>query len=299
MISKLITIWVQVRDLFLYLFRNAIVVNGYVDDHTLWGIRHRNWGDDLNYYFMRELTGRPVVFYHNFKLAQWFHFTNYLCIGTLLDALNYSNNQTIVWGTGVSGQERDFVHPKQVCSVRGPMTHAFAERYGVGCPKVYGDPAMLLPWVYSPKISTKYKWGIIPHVVDLHHPVVEAIRTQHPEIKIIDLAHYERWTDVIDDICSCEKIASSSLHGLIVSDAYGIPNSWVELSGKISGGYFKFQDYGASVGREMTVPVRLTSVEELLQLEVASLSGMPLVDKEMLLRACPLPVRKKFMPWVN
>ena len=77
-------------------FRHAIIVNGYVDDYTWQGIRHRNWGDDLNYYFLRELTGRPVIFYHNFKLAKWLHFKNYLCIGTLLDAVNYSNTQTIV-----------------------------------------------------------------------------------------------------------------------------------------------------------------------------------------------------------
>ena len=41
------------------------------------------------------------------------------------------------------------------------------------------------------------------------------------------------------------------------------------------------------------------SIDSTHELEVSALSGMPLVDKEMLLRACPLPVRKKFMPWVN
>ena len=107
----------QINNIILYLFKHAIIVNGYVDDHTWRGIRHRNWGDDLNYYFLRELTGRPVVMYHNFKLAKWFRLKNYLCIGTLLDAVNYSNAQTIVWGSGVSGQERSFVHPKIWCTM--------------------------------------------------------------------------------------------------------------------------------------------------------------------------------------
>ena len=282
------------RDLWLWLFSRALVVNAYVDDHTWCGIRHRNWGDDLNYYFLRELTGRPVVFYHNFKIAQWLHLKNYLCIGTLLDAVNYSNRQTVVWGSGVSGQERAFVHPCRVCSVRGPLTREFAERYAVDCPEIYGDPAMLLPLVYKPKVQKAYKWGLIPHVVDLHHPVVEDIRANHPEVLVIDLAHYKHWTDVINDICSCEKIASSSLHGLIVSDAFGVPNSWVELSGKISGGYFKFRDYGASVGRLVNVPVRLTSSRDINQLTTEVLGSSSMVKIEELLKACPLPVRRKY-----
>lgn len=292
--SKLVTIWVQLRDMFLYWFRGALIINAYVDDHTWRGIRHRNWGDDLNCYFIRELTGRPVVFYHNFKLAQLLHLKNYLCIGTLLDAVNYSNRQTVVWGTGVSGQERPFVHPQQICSVRGPQTREFVERYGVACLEIYGDPAMLLPLVYKPKKQKTYKWGLIPHVVDLHHPVVEDIRANHPDVLIIDLAHYGRWTDIIDEICSCDKVASSSLHGLIVSDAYDVPNSWVELSGKISGGYFKFRDYGASVGRFMHEPVRLKSFSDMDQLKTDIPGSKSLVNTDELLKSCPLPVRKRY-----
>lgn len=71
LLSKLVTVWVQVRDLYLFLFRRALILNSYVDDHTWRGIRHRNWGDDLNYYFVKLMTGRPVVFYHNFKIAHW------------------------------------------------------------------------------------------------------------------------------------------------------------------------------------------------------------------------------------
>lgn len=262
----------------MYVFRHAIIVNGYVDDHTWRGIRHRNWGDDLNYYFLRELTGRPVIMYHNFKLAKWLHLNNFLCIGTLLDAVNYSNAETIVWGSGVSGQERTFVHPKKMLSVRGPKTKEFCDRYGVQCSEVYGDPALLLPLVYQPHRGVQcsiaassvqevqkasYRLGIIPHVVDLHHPVIEEIREKYAdEILIIDLAHYEKWTDVIDQICSCERILSSSLHGLIVSDAYQVPSCWIELSGNISGGYFKFYDYAFSVNRCFETPHVINRIED-------------------------------------
>lgn len=271
--SKVVSIWVQIRDLYLYFFRHAIIVNGYVDDHTWRGIRHRNWGDDLNYYFLRELTGKPIIFYHSFKLAQWLHLKNYLCIGTLLDGQKYKENNTIVWGSGCSGAKRGMNHPKTVLAVRGPKSKEYLMQQGICCPDIFGDPALLLPLVYkaSPPAlphregaSKKYRLGIIPHVVDQQHPVIREIKEKYAdEILVIDLARYEKWTDVIDQICSCEKILSSSLHGLIVSDAYQIPNCWIELTGNISGGYFKYRDYGASVNRCFDEPQRVSSVADI------------------------------------
>jgi len=273
--------WVQIRDLYLYFFRHAIIVNGYVDDHTWKGIRHRNWGDDLNYYMIRVLTGRPIVFYHNFRIARWLHLPNFLCIGTLLDGEAYKNRETIVWGSGCSGEDRGMSRPRKVCSVRGPISYTYLQQQNVPSPEIYGDPALLLPMVCQPKCrkvqveegarvqgGQRYKLGIIPHVVDQQHPVIQEIREKYAdEILVIDLAHYEQWTDVIDQICSCEKILSSSLHGLIVSDAYQVPNCWIELTGNISGGYFKYHDYASSVHREFTEPARIEIVEDLFSLK--------------------------------
>lgn len=293
-LSKIVTVWVQVRDLYLFLFRRALILNSYVDDHTWRGIRHRNWGDDLNYYFVKLMTGRPVVFYHNFKIAHWLRLKNYLCIGTLLDGLNYKNAQTIVWGSGCSGAKRALSVPKSVMSVRGRLTRDYLFEQGVDCPEVYGDPALLLPMFYKPVVQKKHKMGVIPHVIDYKHHVVEAIRAQCPDVLIIDLAHYDKWTDVIDQICSCEMIASSSLHGLIVSDAYGIPNCWIELGGKLSGGYFKFKDYGTSVGRQLEKPLVLDDVNKLnlLKSDITKWAP-PVFNAHAILVACPLPISKK------
>ena len=294
--------------MYLYLFRHAIIVNGYVDDHTWRGIRLRNWGDDLNYYFIQALTERPVVFYHNFKLAQWLHLKNYLCIGTLLDAVNYANPQTIVWGSGVSGQERTFVYPNNILAVRGPKTKEFCDRYGISCPEVYGDPALLLPLVYkaSPPAlphregaSKKYRLGIIPHVVDQQHPVIREIKEKYAdEILVIDLAHYEEWTDVIDQICSCDCILSSSLHGLIVSDAYQIPNCWIELTGRISGGHFKYYDYASSVERSFGKPIKIENFADVRDLmdhtdDVFSKANAEIIKalQEGLIRVAPFQIK--------
>lgn len=284
-----IRIWVQIRNIYMYYIRNAILINCYVDDRCRHGINHRNWGDDLNYYLMNRISNRPIVVYNGFWLARKLKKKNYLCIGTLLDAVNYSNPQTVVWGSGVSGQERSFVPPLEICSVRGYKTLEFLSTHGIECPNSFGDPALLLPRYYSPFFQRKkYKLGIIPHVIDLDFDVINKIRETQTDILIIDLAHYEKWTDVIDQICSCEIIASSSLHGLIVSDAYNIPNCWITLSGKISGGLFKFYDYFSSVNRKDSEPIKIEKISDLVQVyKQVSLWKSIEIDTDEILKCCP------------
>lgn len=285
----LVRIWVQIRNIYMYYIRNAILINCYVDDRCWYGINHRNWGDDLNYYLMNRISNRPIVVYNGFWLARKLKKKNYLCIGTLLDAVNYSNPQTVVWGSGVSGQERSFVPPLEIYSVRGYKTLEFLGKHGIECPNSLGDPALLLPRYYTPFTqSKKYKLGIIPHVIDLDFDVINKIRETQTDILIIDLAHYEKWTDVIDQICSCEIIASSSLHGLIVSDAYNIPNCWITLSGKISGGLFKFYDYFSSVKREESEPIKIGKISDLVQVyKQVSLWKRIEINTDEILKCCP------------
>lgn len=308
---KVVSLWVQIRDLYLYLFKRAIIVNAWIDDHTWRGLDHRNWGDDINYYFIKELTLRPVVSLFNFRLARIFKFKNFLCIGSLLGMPGYANENTIVWGAGSFGELKGVV-PKHICSVRGKLTRDILIGKGIDCPKVFGDPALLLPLVYNPremfkvqgskfkdtssflsqseaihetrnqKQETKrYRLGIIPHIDDLRHPVIEEIREKHvDEIQIIDLAHYSEWTSVIDQICSCKCILSSSLHGLIVSDAYQVPSCWIELTGKILGGHFKYYDYASSVGREFDKPYPVEKIEDITYLSDNAESHFSCADAE-------------------
>lgn len=287
-------LWVQIKDLYLLFFRRAIIVAGYVDDNCTYGVRHRNWGDELNYYLLRYLTGRGVFFYVSFWPARHLHLKNYLCIGTLLDAVNYSTPQTIVWGGGAAGHGK-IVPPKKILSVRGPLTRRYLQQKGIDCPECYGDPALILPLFYQPENNgKKYKLGLIPHVVDQQHPLIQEVHKHHPEILVIDLGHYDCWTDVIDQICSCEVIASSSLHGLIVSDTYGVPNCWAEFTGNISGGYFKFHDYAASVGRDFDKPLQLQTFADIDNIFSIAAQWRPImIDRKAILNACPFKIKAK------
>lgn len=296
-------LWVQISNLYLYLFRNAIIVNGYVDDLVIRGIKHRNWGDDLNYYFLKELTGRPIVFYHNFKLANLLHLKNYMCIGTLLDAVNYSNSKTIVWGSGCSGLERSFVAPAQIKSVRGAKTKDFCESFDVECPNVYGDPALLLSLVYpmSNKITLRHdkkrRIGIIPNIYDLKHSIIKELhKTQINDVIVINMSHYKIWTDIIDEIRSCDVILSSSLHGLIVSDVYQVPNVWISLSGNAIVGHYKFLDYLDSVGRLVDAPIKVDNVEILYTLKGECASSKKILElQKKLIKSCPFNIKNKWL----
>ena len=92
---------------------------------------------------------------------------------------------------------------------------------------------------------------------------------------------------MVDEIISCEKIISSSLHGLIVADAYGIPAIWTKFSEKVLGDGFKFRDYFASVGRNDKSPLEInetTSVEMILN---SFYTYKIEFDSEKLIRNCP------------
>ncbi len=224
-----------------------------------------NYGDDLNVFLLERLTRKKVLKYNEF-----YHFNreNILCIGSILE---YScNKNSIIWGSGsMYGNTTKVCNPKKVCALRGPYTKKYLESFNVDCPDVYGDPALLLPLVYNPyKKECTFKLGIIPHYVDFDLPHVKAFREEHPEILFINMQSYTNWHEIIDKILSCERIASSSLHGMIISDAYNVPNTQLIFSNKISGGDFKFRDYCAGVQRKYKKPIDCSNkinIEQILE----------------------------------
>ena len=120
---------------------DKLYVNGWVRMTTK-GILPRNFGDDINFSFLPNLTGYTHLLH---KKNQYNRSTNYLMIGSILTD-KYTDEQSIIWGAGML-KERTLKHkPKQVCAVRGPLTRDILLKSGIECPEVYGDPALLMPY---------------------------------------------------------------------------------------------------------------------------------------------------------
>lgn len=274
---------------FIYMFsRRTIQINAWVII-KYGNVKKRNWGDDINVFLLEKITNKKVVVINQSLFHRFAKKINYICIGSILGL--YENEQSIIWGTGFIGYDKKLLcKPYRICSVRGKYTRELLMKLGYECPPVYGDPALLISKFYIPpkKECHAYKIGFILHYVDASNIVVNDYVKKNSDCIIISLSNYEKWTDVIDKICSCEFIISSSLHGLIVSDTYGIANVWVRLSEDIVGGNFKFLDYFSSVDRKEIEPNMITSMSDIDDLyESRNLYKKPCIDYDKIMESCP------------
>ncbi len=204
--------------------------------------KKENYGDLLSKYLVEKISGKEVKWVHP-KKQPWYKWdkTNYVTIGSIL---HHASKDSIIWGSGIIDKTQP-IKEANYRAVRGPQTRKFLLGLDYICPEVYGDPALLLPKYYHPEVEKKYRLGIIPHYHDFK--IVSENYIKDPEILVIDLMTLDV-EDVTREILSCEKTISSSLHGVIVSQAYGIPSVWVEFSNKIFGDGIKYRDYLESVG---------------------------------------------------
>lgn len=254
----------KLKNLYIDLFYSPIVINACL--FYSWGkVVHRNWGDDINYFLLKALTKKKISYLYASSLSYYWKKNNYLVIGSTITML--TNSRTVIWGAGVIDPHQQLpAIPKKVLAVRGPLSRQYLLAKGIDCPPVYGDPAMLVRYYYKPNMQKKYKLGIIPHYDDQSHPAIHNLERQK-DVLIIKMENYKNWLEVIDQICSCEYIASSSLHGIIIAETYEVPNLWIELYGKLLGGHFKFHDFFMSIGHDREKPFIVkenTGINEIL-----------------------------------
>lgn len=170
-----------------------------------------------------------------------------------------------LWGTGTlfdglrgAWWEKywDANHRKlDIRAVRGPLTRQIFLKLGHNCPEIYGDPGILMPLIYTPEHIDKNhlnEYGIVPQ-----HVNETEVRKYIPEDKIISM-NTNDYKNVIDKICSCKMIYTSSLHGIILAEAYGVPAVFYRGLPNIID--HKYKDYYASTGR-FDVPMASTLVE--------------------------------------
>ncbi|MCX6810746.1 MAG: polysaccharide pyruvyl transferase family protein [Candidatus Berkelbacteria bacterium] len=209
-----------------------------------------NWGDLANGFFLKLVLGKePTLINYDDESYKKTNSEYFLIIGSIL-AL--ADEQAVIWGTGfMKYGEKVKGNPRKILAVRGPLSREGLLAQNIDCPAIFGDPILLYPRFYKPDIEKKYALGIIPHYSDVDNPWLK--ENIDPSVKIIDVK--QSGNGFVDDILSCKKIASSSLHGIIVADAYDIPSTWIRFSDADWGNGFKFRDYFLSVGRKDADPL--------------------------------------------
>lgn len=209
-----------------------------------WWNSHPNFGDELSRIIVEGVSGKPAIWCRP-ETACLF------AIGSLFNIMRKrrvagNNSAPNVWGTGTSVvlPDLEFVRDLNICAVRGPITRKLLN---IEC-NVYGDPALLTPLFLPSSSRVEGKIGIVPHIGHNLDSSLKADLLAHPDFVLIDAT--SSVPTVIQQITQCEHIFSSSLHGIIVADAYGIPNTWLQRPDhNLPRGCLKFLDYFASVKR--------------------------------------------------
>lgn len=236
--------------IFSIIFLTSLTHPSYSEDSMFWwksgeGI---NFGDDLSRVIVERMLGHSV---------------RYRCLEskkkTLLAAgsiLHYARDGDVIWGSGFRENPLSENRFKRldVRAVRGPRTRQFLLKKGINCPKVYGDPAVLMGYLFPEfkKREAIYDYIIIPNI---------------GEIKCFE--NYKNvvlptspWDEIVKKMMQSRLVISSSLHGVIVAESFGIPArllkmTWIEP-------LLKYQDYYESTGRPNFKYA--TSVQEALQM---------------------------------
>ena len=143
-------------------------------------------------------------------------------------------------------QNESYLRNINLIAVRGKITLQRLINNGVKTSKkvILADPGILLPIIYDQiKIKKQkkiYNLCIIPHYIDKNNTLIKKnIRIKGSLIINIEGNPYY----FMSSLSKCQRVLSSSLHGLIISDSMGIPNMRMIVSDKIIGGDYKFKDY--------------------------------------------------------
>lgn len=164
-----------------------------------------------------------------------------------------------VWGAGFIS--RDNPIPKSVTwhAVRGPISRAMILNSGNECPAIYGDPALLTPRFISGNQRRGERIGLV-----LHYAHRKFVKSGDAKIISTERCGRQGVKDFINEILECNYVFSSSLHGLIFANSYGIPARWCILRRSragIGGDDMKFWDYWAGVGLNPQEPVNLGALK--------------------------------------
>ena len=201
--------------------------------------------------------------------------------------LGMSRADGVVWGSGVISVNRIRNIIKRqpyikydIRALRGPITREACAAAGYACSDVpLGDPAILIPLIVEKTdIEKRYKYCLINHYVN------EASTEINDSESITISAGTNDYRRFIQTLCESELVISSSLHGIIIAEAYQIPAIW--LLQNMENKALKYYDYYYSTNR-YNIPVART-VEEAKEMKPIALPENLEKMQSDLLKAFPL-----------
>ena len=207
-----------------------------------------NLGDALSPVIVAAITGLPVRHIGFNSTCE-----RLVAVGTI----GHAQRRGIVhfWGAGLDAAinpdapEMPWAPPADtvfhVHAMRGPLSAGLLRRYGVDAPEVFGDPVYLLDRLFPlGNVEKTHDLGVVLHLSELTGdparvdcpPAVEPRMTRYHvpaafagRVKLIDTfvrPSLGAMHAKLREIASCRAILSTSLHGLVIADVYGIPNAW-------------------------------------------------------------------------
>ncbi|WP_194409374.1 polysaccharide pyruvyl transferase family protein [Microbacterium cremeum] len=147
----------------------------------------------------------------------------------------------VVWGAGINGKTVDIAQfpVVDVRAVRGPRTAAVLRSFGNEVPDVFGDPALLIPHLWTDaELGIRRRTSgtvLMPNYNDLRTWPSGAIDPRGDPIERVRL------------LASAERVVASSLHAIAIAEAYGVPAVLVASAKEKP---FKYIDYYEGTGRE-------------------------------------------------
>ena len=216
--------------------------------HLYWWNAKPNFGDTLSQFVTAYASGRAVA-HAEPRNAEIF------AVGSIMQFAKrvwgnekHPAHRPAIWGTGMMAPlKTDFVANVDIHMLRGPITAALL---GVKT-EAYGDPGVLTAEALGARPERHDKIGLVLHHSQLGDPRIVALLKAEPSVQYIDVQGTPE--QVCREIGACAHVISSSLHGLIVADSYGIANTWLD---PMKHARLKYYDYAAGVGRVMPLPLK-------------------------------------------
>jgi succinoglycan biosynthesis protein ExoV len=204
-----------------------------------------NFGDELSGWLYRKLLEVPM---HADAPAMLYGIGTILQVGSRPEHEPRPDCLKVVLGSGTGdGPCPDISQGWKVYFVRGPLS---AQRLGLDPHCAIADPAILVRRFYQPAYSPRHPLGYMPHYwEDFYNG--DALRKICANLGLHFISPREEIEKVLDELASCDRLMTESLHGAIIADAFRIP--WIPVETSHHFYRFKWRDWMASLG--MSYPV--------------------------------------------